>query len=260
MAKNMLSCRIGSYGPFELHSFEHLAGIGVKYLEYPLPSSDKAAEMLKDLLQEFDLKIGSFQANFDPLEDKKFDDQVQQAIDMAGQFDVKVLFTSIKGDTNFKKNERLFARLRVLGDRVKEKGIKVCLETHPELVLNGKVGKKTMEAINHEAIRINFDTANMYYYNKAIDSSKELEHIINYVGSVHLKDTDGKYHSWCFPALGKGIVKFPEILKRLNSASVNFFGPFTMEIEGIRGETLTLELAKQRVEDSVKYLKSIADF
>lgn len=254
----MLSCRMGSYGPFELHAFEHLSGIGVKFLEYPLPTSDKAAEVLDDLLQEFDLKIGSFHADFDPLDARKFETQSQLAIDMATKFNVQVLFTSIKGNANMKNNKKLFEQLRVLGDRVQEKSIKVCLETHPELVKNGKVGKQTMEAINNEGIRINFDTANMYYYNKGIDSAKELDHVINYVGSVHLKDTDGKYKSWCFPALGEGVVKFPEIIKKLNDHG--FFGPWTMEIEGKKGETLTLELAKKRVEDSVTYLRSIADF
>jgi inosose dehydratase len=136
----------------------------------------------------------------------------------------------------------------------------VCLETHPELVLNGKVGKASMEDINHEAIRINFDTANMYYYNKGIDSSVELDHVIKYVGSVHLKETDGKFHSWCFPALGdkRGVVKFPAIVKKLNDAG--FFGPWTMEIEGVKGEGQTLDLAKKRVADSVAYMRSIGDF
>ena len=32
---------------------------------------------------------------------------------------------------------------------------------------------------------------------------------IDYVGSVHLKETDGGYESWHFPALGKGVVDFP---------------------------------------------------
>ena len=257
MPTNILSCRIGSYGPFELHAFEHLASIGVKFMEYPLPTTETTAEILADLLQEFDLKIASFHTNFDPLE-KNFDDQCQLAIDMASRFGTTVLFTSIKGEDNVKKNAKLFSQLRVLGDRVQEKGIKVCLETHPELVKNGKVGKQTMETINHEAIRINFDTANMYYYNKGIDSSKELDFVIDYVGSVHLKDTDGKYQSWCFPALGEGVVKFPEIITKLNDHG--FVGPWTMEIEGKKGETLTMELAKKRVEDSVTYLRSIADF
>ncbi|MEX2726482.1 MAG: sugar phosphate isomerase/epimerase family protein [Candidatus Sigynarchaeum springense] len=260
MPKNILSCRVGSYGPFAMHAYEHLAEIGVHFIETGLPQGSEAIELLKDMLGEFKIQVASFQVGFDPL-GKDFQKQIDEAIAACDAFGTKVIFTSIKGEKGgAKKNEKLFAQLRVLGDQVKPKGIKVCLETHPELVLNGKVGKATMEAINHDAIRMNFDTANMYYYNKGIDSSVELDHLIKYVGSVHLKETDGKFHSWCFPALGdkRGVVKFPVIVKKLNDAG--FFGPWTMEIEGVKGEKLTLELAKKRVADSVAYLRTIGDF
>ncbi len=226
----------------------------------PLPQGNEAIENLEDILSEFSIQVASFQAEFNPL-GKDFQKEIDDAIAACTVFGTKVIFTSIKGEKGgAKKNAQLFAQLRALGDQVKANGIKVCLETHPELVLNGKVGKETMEAINHEAIRINFDTANMYYYNKGIDSSIELDHVIKYVGSVHLKETDGKFHSWCFPALGdkRGVVKFPAIVKKLNDAG--FFGPWTMEIEGVKGEEQTLDLAKKRVADSVAFMRSIGDF
>jgi sugar phosphate isomerase/epimerase len=260
MAKNILSCRLGSYGAFAMHSYEHLAEIGVHYIETGVPQGAEAIDMLKDILGEFKIQVASFQVTFDPL-GKDFQKQIDEAIAACTAFGTKVIFTSIKGDKGgAKKNAKLFAQLRVLGDQVKAKEITVCLETHPELVLNGKVGKETMEAINNEGIRINFDTANMYYYNKGIDSSVELDHVIKYVGSVHLKETDGMFHSWCFPALGdkRGIVKFPAIVKKLNDAG--FFGPWTMEIEGVKGEEQTLALAKKNVADSVTYMRKIGDF
>jgi sugar phosphate isomerase/epimerase len=260
MAKNMLSCRLGSYGPFAMHAYEHLAEIGVHYIETQAPQGAEAVELLKDILGEFKIQVASFQAGFDPL-GKDFQKEIDDALAACASFGTKVIFTSIKGDKGgAKKNAKLFAQLRVLGDQAKAKGIAVCLETHPELVLNGKTGKETMAAINHDAIRINFDTANMYYYNKGIDSSVELDHLINHVGAVHLKETDGKFHSWCFPALGdkRGVVKFPAIVKKLNDAG--FFGPWTMEIEGVKGEEQTLDLAKKRVADSVAYMRGIGDF
>ena len=68
-----------------------------------------------------------------------------------------------------------------------------------------------MKGVNHPNVRINFDTGNIYFYNQNTDVVAELRKIIDYVASVHLKETDGGYESWNFPALGKGVVDFPAV-------------------------------------------------
>ncbi|MFX0103197.1 MAG: sugar phosphate isomerase/epimerase family protein, partial [Candidatus Hodarchaeota archaeon] len=204
--KDILACRIASYGKFSLHSYEHLPEIGVKYIERPLPQGGEDVDMLKDILEEFNLDVSSFQMNFTPLDQKEFQAEIDSIIEMSVTFGTKIIFTSIKApELNLlfykkKKTKRLFEQLRYLGDQVKSKGIHISLETHPNLVTNGKVGKESMEAINHDNIRINFDTANMYYYNKGIDVVEELDYILPYVKSVHLKDSNKAYHGWDFPA------------------------------------------------------------
>jgi sugar phosphate isomerase/epimerase len=254
MVENILSCRPSSYGAFALQGLEHLPEIGVHYIERGLPGKSDNIELIKGMLEDLDLHVASFDAGFDPL-GKNFTEQIDQAIAACDEFDTKVIFTSIKGDKSPKKNAKLFEQLRVLGDRVQEHGIRVCLETHPNLVPNGTTGKATMEGIHHDSIRINYDTANMYYYNKNIDPVKELDLIANYVGSVHLKDTDGKFHTWCFPTLGEGVVKFTDVVSKLNA--VDFHGPYTMEIEGVRGEHLDLEQTKARMKKSVEFIQAI---
>jgi hypothetical protein len=61
-------------------------------------------------------------------------------------------------------------RLRGVGDMAQKYGVTVILETHPPLFPNGDVGIATMQKVNHPAIRINYDTANMYFYNENIDA------------------------------------------------------------------------------------------
>ena len=112
-----------------------------------------------------------------------------------------------------------------------------------------------MQGVAHPIVRVNFDTANVYYYNRDVTAEDELLHVIDYVASVHLKDTDGGCESWHFPALGEGVVDFAACLERLKA--VGYDGPYTLELEGIQGEDFTEELAKQRVEASVAYLKEI---
>ncbi|MHA1684130.1 MAG: sugar phosphate isomerase/epimerase family protein [Promethearchaeota archaeon] len=247
-----LACRIGSYGSYILHSYEHLHEIGVNFIERQLPSGDDEAEMLEDILEEFSLKVSSFQGHFDPLNQKAFKKQVETTISMAKRFGTTIIFASIKAPEKEKKKLKLFEKLRELGDAFKENDLKLCMETHPNLVTNGKVGRETMEQINHENVRINFDTANMYYYNKGIDAVKELDLIAEFVGSVHLKDSNGKVKSWYFPTLGEGIVDFPAIVKKLSS--IGFKGPYTMELEGIEGQKLDLDQTKEMVKKSAEYI------
>ncbi|MHA1717095.1 MAG: sugar phosphate isomerase/epimerase family protein [Promethearchaeota archaeon] len=250
--ENILAIRIGSYGRFVLHSYEHISELGVRFIEREIPQDSGETEMLKDILEEFSLSISSFQVKFEPMDLSKLKQQAESYISICKEFGTKVLFTSLKAPEKPKKRDNFFEHMRVLGDAVLDAGIRVCLETHPNLVTNGHVGLETMKAINHECIRINFDTANMYYYNKDIDALQELELIADYVGSVHLKDTNGQYKTWHFPALGDGIVDFPAIIKRLGSAG--FHGPYTIEIEGIKGESLDLDGVKARIKKSVEYI------
>ncbi len=98
----------------------------------------------------------------------------------------------------------------------------------------------------------------MYYYNKGIDVLAELDLVLPYVGSVHLKETNGKFKTWFFPALGEGIVNFPKVVEKLSGAG--FHGPYTLEIEGVKGDTLTIDLVKGRVKKSVEYMKAIPGF
>ncbi len=255
--KNILSCRPGSYGKYALHAYEHLAEIGVKFVEVDVPPVGQE-EMLKDIFEEFDLHAGSVVGHFDAKtlkNDAKLREAATSQAEAAKNFDARVMFASI--NPKKMKEAAWVNALRIIGDIFEKHDLVLSMETHPPLVLNGDVGKHTMELVDHPRVQINFDTANMYYYNETgdLDAVAELNKVLPSVASVHLKETDGKFHSWCFPALGEGIVDFPQIIERLNAHG--FYGPFTMEIEGIKGEDLTLELAKERVANSVQYLREI---
>jgi inosose dehydratase len=144
-----------------------------------------------------------------------------------------------------------------MGDIAAQLGVKVAMETHPDLITNGDVASQTMRAIAHPNVGINFDTANIYYYNEGTDSVTELRKVLDHVFSVHLKDTNGKPRTWYFPTLGQGVVDFPAIFQLLLDRG--FRGPFTMELEGIEGENLTEEQQLQRVAQSFDYARGIVE-
>ena len=145
--------------------------------------------------------------------------------------------------------------IRAIGDYAAELGIKVALETHPPLVTNADVGIATMQRIDHPNVGINFDTANMYFYNEGIDAAAELEKMVEYVVHVHLKDSNMGFKEWFFPAIGDGKIPFPRMIETLNKAGYD--APLSLEIEGIGGEgQLSFEQYHERIVKSAEYLRA----
>jgi L-ribulose-5-phosphate 3-epimerase len=146
--------------------------------------------------------------------------------------------------------------LRRLGDLAKGLGILMTLETHKGPTQNAAAMLELMAELDHPAIRLNFDTGNIAYYNPGADPVTELEKVKHLVGSVHLKDNRGGPEDWFFPALGDGgAVDFRRVREILDE--VGFIGPYTIEIEGIGGEPEPgLEERHRRVSRSVDHLRS----
>jgi sugar phosphate isomerase/epimerase len=70
-----------------------------------------------------------------------------------------------------------------------------------------------------------------------------------------LKDHKGEFEAWHFPALGKGIVDFPAVLRILREH--HYAGPITLEIEGVRGVSRDRDAVLKDIADSAAYLKSL---
>ena len=248
---SVLACNLASYGAFRDCAYAHLADIGIRYVEIPCPEPDEV-DSVRNELGSHGLCASTL---IIPCQMDADDVVLRFAhyLDAAQSLGVKIVFTSAK--TAELEREYVYGRLQNIGDEAQKRGIVVALETHPDLVTNGRVSRETMAGVAHPNIRVNFDTANVYYYNHDMTAVGELATIVDYVVSVHLKDTDGGFQSWHFPALGAGVVDF-KVCKDLLEQS-GFTGPYTMELEGIRGEDFTEELAKNRVAASLDHLREI---
>jgi L-ribulose-5-phosphate 3-epimerase len=253
MPQNIIACRPGSFASFHEEAFEHLDKIGLRNVEIGVPSEDKW-EKIKGDLSKYKLTATSVAGGVDFSKKESI-----AAFDLLARgakfFGTKVIFLSVKsGGRAFTE---CYAELRKLGDLARNNGATIALETHPDFVTNGEVAAETMKQTGHPHVKLNYDSANLYYYNENVDGIAELKKFMPWIGAVHLKESNGKPKTWYFPGLheGEGIVNFPEIFKLCNAAG--FYGPFTMEIEGIEGEKLTREQAVARVANSFSYLKSI---
>ena len=249
-----LACRITSYGKYQEAAWSHLPSIGVHYVFLSVPAPNEVDAVMKKLK---DNKLTALVIRGDAdLSKEDSVDQLAQQLAVCGKMGVKYMFLSPKhGDA---PKEVAYERLRKAGDFAKQHGVTITLETHRDLGTNADVHIETMKAINHPNVRVNFDTGNITFYNKGAAAVAELKKVIDYVGTVELKDHNLEYESWDFPALGKGKVNFPGIVQVLKEHG--YKGPVTIEFEGTKGVELTEEQTKQAIADSVAYLRSLATF
>jgi len=248
---HLVSCRPYSYGKHIDLAWSHLPTLGIQHVEIPIPSAEEM-DATRGLLESNGLSVGSFQGTCDIAAGDAAASMATQC-NVCKQFGVTRLFVSVKaGETD---RQVVWDRLRAAGDEAAKRDVIIMLETHPDLVTNGDVGAQTMAAVDHANVRINFDTANVYYYNEGVDAVGEIRKVLDCVEGIHLKDTDGGYQKHYFPALGTGVVDFPAVVKLL--ADRGFTGPFTMELEGMAGVEMTPEEQKQYVADSAAYLRKI---
>ena len=251
MTASWIACRASSYRPFEKQAYKHLAELGIHCLEISVPPPNKIAQVQNNL-ERFGLTASSLQGNCD-VRQPDIAEQIAAQMPAFAALQSRYMFVSVKADKT--PLEIVYDRLRQAGDEAARHGVTIVLETHPDLVTNAGVALQTIQAVNHPRIRVNFDTANIYFYNRDIEAAAELRQIAPYVAAVHLKDTDGGFMHWHFPALGRGIVNFREIFAILDE--VGFTGPCTLEIEGLEGETKTERLVCDRIAESLGYLRGL---
>jgi sugar phosphate isomerase/epimerase len=254
MAGNIIACRKGSYGAYEVGAYEHLASLGVRHVEILVPPIEQL-EATQAELARWGLTASSLHGECD-LDRVDVAAQVEAQMPAFAALGAKIMFASVRAGAT--PRETAYARLKEVGDVAARHAVTVVLETHPDLITNGEVALETMRAVDHPQVQVNFDTANVYFYNQGIDAVAELRKVVAHVGAVHLKDTDGGYRSWHFPALGRGVVDFREIFATLDAAG--FEGPYTLEIEGIEGEEATEQLVCDRIAESIAYLRGLGRF
>lgn len=248
---NIIACRIASYGNYQERAWNHLPEIGVRHVEIPAPAPGEV-QAVRQQLADSGLTATSLQARCEVTRDDAVA-VMRPQLEACVELEARVCFLSAKAGNS--DRNMVYSHLRAIGDLAGRLGIVVALETHPDLITNGSIARQTMQAVDHPHVQVNFDTANVYFYNEGATAVGELARIAGYVAAVHLKDTPGGFQEWNFPALGCGVVDFPEVFRML--AEHGFHGPYTMELEGTKGVTRTEAEQLRYIEDSVTYLRKI---
>ncbi|MDD4869073.1 MAG: sugar phosphate isomerase/epimerase [Kiritimatiellae bacterium] len=157
----------------------------------------------------------------------------------------------------------MYAMLRDVADYAAGKNIKIALEIHGGIMANAREALRTMNEVNRPNLGVNFDTANIFFYNEtfsAADAARELESLAKHVFHVHLKDIIRGQGKHVLPQLGKGEVDFRKVFDILHNAG--FYGPFSFEVETFHGATQSGDI-NAYIDDltaSIETIKSIGEF
>jgi sugar phosphate isomerase/epimerase len=254
-------------------AFDCLRSVGIRYVEVPaLPARQSiewrqttfspemlgpgGAQRLREQLAEMDLTPITVGAYTSVLEK----DDVQpllRRIEFAHQLGASFVIIDAAGTEPDGPTEwRQLANLgRFLGDYAEAHGVRLAFEIHEGLARSGVVARRLLDAIDHPAVGVNYDTGNAIFYNDDVNPVTDIQAIADRVIHVHLKDTSGGRGEWAFGALGTGRVDLPRIVKLLKDRG--FSGPYSLEIEGFSGEDLTRDARVQRVRQSLDYLTKL---
>jgi sugar phosphate isomerase/epimerase len=251
---NAIACRFASYGEFKESAWEHMPKIGVHHVFLRVPTCCQV-EATVERLAKHNLTPVVLRGDTNLSMATSVADLGSQ-LEICEKMGVKFMFLSPKRHGASK--EVVCGRLREVGEIAKKHGVTVALETHPDLGTNGDIHLETMKAIDHPNIRVNFDTANITYYNMNTNAVDELKKIVDYVATVELKDHSEEFETWNFPPVGQGVVDMPEVLRILKQHG--YTGPITLEFEGVKGVELNETETQKAIAESVAYVRSLGSF
>ena len=129
---------------------------------------------------------------------------------------------------NRQELKKLYDRIEVLGDKAVEKKVKLLMETGQE---SSAELCQFLEELNHPALLINFDPANMVLYNKD-EPQQAVEVLAGWIKHVHIKDAVRAQRSgkWGVEVpWGSGEVGGVDFLKALEL--INYRGVLAIERE-----------------------------
>jgi sugar phosphate isomerase/epimerase len=114
--------------------------------------------------------------------------------------------------------------LNAVGDYAESRGILIATETGPE---NGPTLRTLLETLDTEAIRVNFDPANLVM--NGYDLDEALDALYPFIVHTHAKDGFRDPGQWREAPLGTGDVPWPHYVARMQT--LGYAGVYTIERE-----------------------------
>lgn len=266
---NPFGSSAGSFAEFDLRSdLQRMARLGLRHLELlavgkrhfsslaPEEMDDDAVAALQGQLEVAGIAVMSVAVGA-PLNDRAGVELLKKRLDFAKRLGVSVAQASAGEANDAMERQILLRHLAEAGDYAANLGIVLALEIHPGLTQSGHAARILMAELDHPQVRVNYDTANVVFYND-LDPAQDVEEIAPYVVQVHLKDkATRQQRTWDFVPIGQGVVNFPRIIEVLRGTG--FQGPYSLELElpGVADGALSKETSEEGIRISISYLQEI---
>ena len=156
-------------------------------------------------------------------------------------------------DRTVASNEVAAEHIRGLVPYLEAYHLILALENHGDHA-TGQIIKEIVDLVDSPRVLINYDTANVIYY-AGVDPVEDIPTCVDKIAAMHIKDKIGGRQEWNFPALGQGVINFPQILNLLDQAGNHC--PLSIEIEFTKAGPRDLEEVNQAVGASYHYLAGL---
>jgi len=260
-----LGCTTNSYCkfPFE-RALQGIAESGLKFVEIaavpvhcehvkPELMDKKQFKELKSMIENYGLKPMSIGGHSDLTTDNGVE-LFKKRIDLAVEMEVCIVNTAA-GEIKTKADEEsFFQNMKAVCKYLEEREIIAALECHGGIVGTGKECRKTVERIGSENVKINYDPANVIFYEGA-NPEEDIMDVVDYIAHFHIKDKLEDKGVWNFPAIGEGYINFRTLFDILYNN--NYHGPLSFEIEFLNKGPKTPEEVDLALNKSVKHINQL---
>ncbi len=211
---------------------------------------------LKKKIQSYSLSPMSISGHVDLVKSEGME-ALMKRIDLARSIGAAVVNTKTGDPSSQEEIEGFYKHVEEAAEYAAHNKIFIGLETSGRYFNTAKKAAPILEKINSEYIKLNYDTANVIYYEDVLPED-DIEYGVEYLVHIHLKDKRGGKGEYDFPALGKGTINFDRIFSILSK--YNYSGPLSIEIEFDGKHNETLATINKAVVESCAFLKQFLDF